>query len=125
MTPIATTEAPAAIGPYSQAVAHAGLVWCSGQVALDQATGAMVGEDAASQTRQALSNLAAVLGAAGSSLQHALKVQIFLQDMNDFAAVNEVYAKAMGDHRPARACVEVARLPKGALVEIDCVAVAG
>ena len=125
MTPIASEQAPAAIGPYSQAIAHGGLVWCSGQVALDPAGGGMIGEDAATQARQCLRNLAAVLAAAGSSLQHAIKVQIFLADMEDFGAVNAVYAEAMGDHRPARACVEVARLPKDALVEIDCVAVAG
>lgn len=125
MTPIATQNAPAAIGPYSQAIAHGGMVWCSGQVALDPAGGGMIGDDAATQAVQCLRNLSAVLAAAGSSLQHAVKVTIFLADMNDFAEVNAVYSDAMGEHRPARACVEVARLPKDALVEIDCVAVAG
>lgn len=120
---VATEAAPAAIGAYSQARVHAGLVYCSGQIALDPTTGEMLGTDAPSQAEQALKNLAAVLAAAGSDFGRMLKVTIFLASMDDFAAVNEVYARALGNARPARACVEAARLPKDALVEIDCVAV--
>lgn len=117
--------APAAIGAYSQAVVHNGLVYCSGQVALDPKSGEMVGSTAATQAEQALQNLSAVLGEAGSSLGRTLKVTIFLVDMADFGAVNEVYARHLGDHRPARACVAAAALPKGALVEVDCIAAVG
>lgn len=120
--PVQTDRAPAAIGPYSQAVVHGGLVYCSGQVALDPASGALVGSDAASQTEQVMTNLSAVLEAAGTSLRSALKVTIYLADMGDFQIVNEVYARYLGDHRPARATVAVRTLPKQALVEIDCVA---
>lgn len=120
--PVQTDRAPAAIGPYSQAVVHGGLVYCSGQVALDPASGALVGSDAASQTEQVMKNLSAVLEAAGTSLRSALKVTIYLADMGDFQIVNEVYARYLGDHRPARATVAVRTLPKQALVEIDCVA---
>jgi 2-iminobutanoate/2-iminopropanoate deaminase len=119
--PIHTDAAPAAIGPYSQAVVADGFVFCSGQIALD-ASGALVGGDAAAQTRQVMANLAAVLDAAGCSLGSILKTTIYLKNMNDFAAVNEAYAKALGSHRPARATVEVSRLPKDVLVEIDCIA---
>ena len=119
---VQTEGAPAAIGPYSQAVASGEWLFCSGQIALDPGTGAIVGKDAAAQARQALENLAAVLDAGGSGLGHVVKTTIFLADMNDFAAVNEVYARAFGDHRPARATVAVAALPKGALVEIDATA---
>lgn len=118
---IATPNAPAAIGPYSQALVHDGLVWCSGQIALPPEGGEMP-EGVEAQTRQALTNLQMVLIAAGSGLDRALKVGVYLQDMNDFAAFNAIYAEAMGAHRPARATVEVARLPKDALIEIDCVA---
>lgn len=120
--PVHTDRAPAAIGPYSQAVVHQRVVYCSGQVALDPASGQIVGSDAASQTEQVMKNLAAVLDAAGCTLRNALKVTIYLADMADFQAVNEVYAKHLGDHRPARATVAVRELPKQALVEIDCVA---
>lgn len=120
--PIHTDAAPAAIGPYSQAVIAGGFVFCSGQIALD-ASGALVGGDAAAQTGQVMANLAAVLKAAGCSLSGIAKTTIYLKDMNDFAAVNAVYAEALQDHRPARATVEVSRLPKDVLVEIDCVAV--
>ena len=120
---IATKSAPAAIGPYSQAVAAGGFVYCSGQIALDPATGNVVGATAAEQTVQVMKNLAAVLDAAGSSLKKAVKCTLFVKDLKDFGAINEAYAKALGDHRPARATVEVARLPKDVLVEIDCVAV--
>lgn len=122
MKPIATTEAPAAIGPYSQAMIAGGFVFCSGQIALDPKTGQMVGANAAEQAAQVMKNLAAVLKGAGCGLNDVVKTTIFLKSMNDFGAVNEVYAKALGDHRPARATVEAARLPKDALVEIDCIA---
>jgi len=119
---ISTSEAPAAIGPYSQAVAAGGFVYCSGQIALDPQSGQMVGGNAAEQAVQVMKNLAAVLKGAGCGLDDVVKTTIFLKSMNDFAAVNEVYARAFGDHRPARATVEAARLPKDALVEVDCVA---
>ena len=120
---VQTARAPAAIGPYSQAIVAAGLVHCSGQVALDPATGALVGSGVEQQTRQVLKNLAAVLEAAGSSLAHVVKCTVYLADMNDFAKVNAVYGEHFtGDAPPARATVEVARLPKDARVEIDCVA---
>jgi 2-iminobutanoate/2-iminopropanoate deaminase len=122
MEPIQTDRAPAAIGPYAQAVQAEGLLFCSGQIALDPATGEMTGTTAAAQTRRALANLTAVLEAGGCSWSDVLKTTIYLVAMEDFAAVNEVYAEALGDSRPARATVAVAALPKGALVEIDAVA---
>mgnify|MGYP002634854721 CR=1 FL=1 len=122
MTPVSTPTAPAAIGPYSQAQVHGGLVWCSGQVAIDPASGALVEGDVQAEARQVLENLAAVLEAAGSGMSSVLRCTVFLKDLGDFAAVNEVYAEAFGEHRPARACVEVSRLPKDVRVEISCVA---
>ncbi len=119
---IETGDAPAAIGPYSQAVAADGLLFCSGQIALDPETMEMVGATAAEQAHRVLENLEAVLRAGGSGLADVLKTTIYLADMGDFAAVNEVYAAAFGEHRPARATVAAAGLPKGALVEIDAVA---
>ena len=119
---VQTDGAPAAIGPYSQAVRSGDFLFCSGQIALDPASGEMVGESAADQARRVLVNLGAVLEAGGASLQTVVKTTIFLDDMADFAAVNEVYAAAFGEHRPARATVEAAALPKGALVEIDAIA---
>ncbi|MCK6524597.1 Rid family detoxifying hydrolase [Myxococcota bacterium] len=120
---ISSASAPKAIGPYSQAISHGGLVWCSGQIALDPTTGLMVGGgDVRAEAEQALKNLAAVLAEAGTGFHRVVKVTIFLMDMADFAVVNEVYAAAIGDARPARATVQVAGLPKGARVEIDCVA---
>ncbi len=118
---VRTVAAPAAIGPYSQAVVAGGFVFCSGQIALN-AGGQFVGGSAAEQTVQVMANLAAVLSGAGCGVGDVVKTTIFLKDMNDFGAVNEAYAKALGDHRPARATVEVSRLPKDVLVEIDCVA---
>ena len=124
-TIVSTEGAPAAIGPYSQGVIGAGLVHCSGQIAMDPATGELVGEDAATQAEGAIRNLQAVLEAAGSSLDKVLKCNVFLVDMGEFAQVNEVYARYFnGDSPPARATVEVSGLPKGALFEIDCVALA-
>ena len=124
-TIVSTDGAPAAIGPYSQGVKGAGLVHCSGQIAKDPATGEVIGDDAATQAEGALRNLQAVLEAAGSSLDKVLKCTVFLVDMGEFAAVNEVYGRYFsGDSPPARATVEVSGLPKGALFEIDCVALA-
>jgi len=123
MTPVSTSEAPAAIGPYSQAMTHGGLVYCSGQIALDPSTGALVGgEDVAAQAEQVLRNLDAVLRAAGSRRENVLRTTVFLRDMADFAAVNAVYAGFFGDTRPARATVAVAGLPRDVRVEIDCIA---
>ena len=122
---IFTSEAPAAVGPYSQAVSAGGLIFCSGQIAIAPETGTLITGDVAQQTRQVLKNLAAVLDAAGACLGHVTKATIYLQNMDDFAAVNEVYAEAFGNHRPARACVEVSRLPKDVAVEIDAIAWVG
>ncbi len=122
MEAIQTDRAPAAIGPYSQAAGAAGLLFCSGQIALDPATGEMTGATVAEQARRVLANLTAVLEAGGCGWGDVLKTTIYLVDMSDFAAVNEVYADALSDCRPARATVAVAALPKGALVEIDAVA---
>ena len=119
---MATGNAPAAIGPYSQAIVHGGVVYCSGQIAINPATGALIEGDVQAETHQVLTNLRAVLQAAGSDFDRALKVTVFLQDMNDFGAVNAVYAEHFGEARPARACVQAAGLPKGVRVEIDCVA---
>lgn len=120
---IHSDDAPAAIGPYSQAIEAGGWVWCSGQIALKD--GIMVGDTAAEQAALALDNLAAVLKAAGASFDQVVRCTIYLKDMNDFAAVNEIYAARMPDPAPARAAVEVARLPKDAIVEIDAVAYVG
>lgn len=120
---VQTAGAPAAIGPYSQAVVAGGMVYCSGQIPLDPATGQMVAGDVSAQTRRVLDNLGAVLAAAGSSLAHVVKTSIFLADLNDFAAVNAVYAEYFSGVLPARATVQVSRLPRNARVEIDCVAV--
>jgi 2-iminobutanoate/2-iminopropanoate deaminase len=114
--------APEAIGPYSQAVIAAPFVFCSGQIGLDPPTGALV-EGVESQTRQALANLEAVLIRAGFSPGKVAKTTVFLKRMEDFAAVNAVYGDFFGSHRPARSTVEVSNLPKGALVEIECIAV--
>ena len=119
---IRTPDAPAAIGPYSQGIAAGGLVFVSGQLPLDPASGVFP-EGIAAQTRQSLKNLRAVLLAAGTDLDRVVKTTVFLKDMNDFAAMNAVYAEAFGaENCPARAAVEVARLPKDALVEIEAIA---
>jgi 2-iminobutanoate/2-iminopropanoate deaminase len=123
-TAIATTRAPGAIGPYSQAIRAGGLLFCSGQIALDPATGAIVGaEDVAAQTHQVLANLGAVLEAGGASFAGVVKTTIYLADMNDFPVVNQIYAGYVGTPPPARATVQVARLPKDVRVEIDAIAV--
>jgi len=118
---VQTPDAPAAIGPYSQAMIANGMVFTSGQIALTP-SGVMVEGDVKAQCAQVLSNLKAVLEAAGSSLEKVVKTTIFLDDMNDFAAVNELYAQAFGNHKPARSTVAVKTLPKSALVEIDAIA---
>ena len=119
-----TTAAPAPVGPYNQAVLAGGWLYCSGQIPLDPETGAMVGDgDVALETRQVLKNLNAVLEAAGATAQHVVRTTVFLADLGDFQTVNGIYAEMFGTGTsPARACVQVAALPKGARVEIDCVA---
>ena len=117
-------HAPAPVGPYSQAVVAGDLVFCAGQIALDPTTGELVGRDEVRvQTRRVIDNLAAVLQAAGSGLDRVTKTTVFLTDLADFAAMNEVYAERFGGHRPARSTVPVAALPRGAKVEIECIAV--
>jgi len=123
---IRTKNAPAPVGPYNQAIAASGeMLFVAGQIPLDPATAAIVGEgDVARQTEQAMENLKAILVAAGTTLGNVVKTSVFLKDMNDFAVVNGVYAQYFDEETaPARACVEVARLPKDVLVEIECIAV--
>lgn len=122
MNSVSTPAAPAAIGPYSQAVVHDGLVYCSGQIPLDPASGGVVGTNITAQTRQVLANLDAVLKAAGSGRHRVIRTTVYLRDMAEFAAMNEVYADFFGSARPARATVAVAGLPKDVRVEIDCIA---
>ena len=124
MKTIETKNAPAAIGPYSQAIAANGLIYTSGQIPIDPATGVIKASGIAPQARQAIQNLAAVLEAAGSGLDKVVKTTCFLTDINDFAVFNEIYAELFPG-KPARSCVEVANLPKGALVEIEAVAELG
>ncbi len=119
---IATDKAPAAIGPYSQAVRAGDLVFCSGQIALDPATGEMVAGDVTAQTERVMANIAAVLAAAGTGFDNVVKTTIFLVEMGDFAAVNEVYGRSFPNHKPARSTVAVRNLPRGALVEIEVTA---
>ncbi len=121
---IATQQAPQAIGPYSQAIKAAGLIFTSGQVAIDPATQQVIGGDVAAQTDRVLKNLSAVLQASGSSLDKVLRCTVFLKNMVDFGAMNEVYGRYFAKAPPARSTVEVARLPKDVLVEIDVVALA-
>ena len=120
---VTTDTAPAAIGPYSQAVVANGFVFTAGQIALDPATGQVVPGDVRVQTERVLNNLTAVLSAAGVSWRHVVKTTVFLHDMSHFPVVNEVYGKMLGDARPARSTVQVSGLPRGVLVEIDAVAV--
>jgi 2-iminobutanoate/2-iminopropanoate deaminase len=119
---VATDRAPKAIGPYSQALTTDTMVYTAGQVPLDPQTGEVVGTTAAEQTERVMRSLAAILEAAGSSLRRVVKTTVYLVDLADFPAMNEVYAKHFGAHRPARATVQVSALPKGARVEIDAVA---
>jgi len=122
---VKSDHAPAALGPYSQAIKVRGstIVYCSGQIGLDPQTGNLVGETAARQTRRVIENLKAVIEAAGAHLSDVVKTTLYLTDINDFTAVNEVYATYFTVNPPARATVEVSRLPKGAKVEIDATAV--
>ena len=119
---VQTERAPAAIGPYSQAIISGDLVFTAGQIPLDPESMQVVGEDIAEQTRRVFANLAAILEKAGASLETVIKTTVFLSDMNDFAAMNEVYAAAFGTHKPARSTVEAARLPKDVKVEIEAIA---
>ena len=122
METIATEKAPAALGPYSQAIRANGMIYCSGQIPINPATGAIEAQTIEEQTTQAITNLKNVLEKAGSSLAKVVKTTVFIKNMNDFAALNKVYAELFGDTKPARSCVEVARLPKDVLVEIECIA---
>ncbi|MEO0605735.1 MAG: RidA family protein [Myxococcota bacterium] len=117
-----TDDAPAAIGPYSQAIVTDGWVWCSGQIPMDPSTGELIEGDVTAQTHQVFRNLEAVLRAAGTGLPNVVKCTVFLKSMDDFAAVNSVYAEWFGEHRPARAAVEVSRLPRDVDVEIEAIA---
>ena len=119
---ISTSEAPQAIGPYSQAVVHEGTVYCSGQIALNPETMEIVGKTAAEQTKQIMENLNSLLRTTNSGLDKVLKCTVYVKDLNDFNAVNEVYGSYFPDNPPARATVEVSRLPKDVLVEVDCIA---
>jgi len=120
---VATEKAPGAIGPYSQAIKANGMVFCSGQIPIDPATGNFVSDDIVEQTEQVFKNLGEVLAAAGASFESVVKTSVFLADMNDFAAMNEVYGRYFDTNKPARATVQAARLPRDARVEIDCIAV--
>ena len=119
---IKTDKAPAAIGPYSQGVIANGFLFTAGQIALDPSTGQIIEGDVQAQTERVLKNLTEVLGAAGASWKDVVKTTVFLHDMNDFPAVNETYARLIGDARPARSTVQVSGLPRGVLVEIDAIA---
>ena len=121
---ISTENAPGAIGPYSQAIKTGGMIYCSGQIPIDPITGEFVSNDVAEQTEQVLKNLDAVLRAGGSTLGDVVKTTVFLADMGDFAAMNDVYARFFADNKPARATVQAARLPRDARVEIECIATA-
>jgi len=122
-TVIATDKAPAAIGPYSQGISACSLTITSGQLPVDPATGAFAEGGIGAQTRQSLENVKAVLAAAGLGMENVIKTTVFLKDMNDFAAMNEVYATFFPTNPPARSAVEVARLPKDAMIEIEAIAV--
>ncbi len=119
---VATKDAPQAIGPYSQAIKSGGFLFSSGQIAIDPVNGQVIEGDVAAQTERVMKNLAAILKAAGLSLNNVVKTTVFLKSMGDFATMNEIYGKHFGEHRPARSTVEVARLPKDVLVEIDVIA---
>lgn len=121
---VSTDKAPGAIGPYSQAIKSGGMLFCSGQIPIDPATGEFVEGGIAEQTHQVFKNLIAVLEAGGSSLDGVVKTTVFLADMNEFAPMNEVYAKYFDSNKPARATVQAARLPRDARVEIECIALA-
>jgi len=120
---VSTENAPGAIGPYSQAIKANGMIFCSGQIPIDPATGEFVEGGVAEQTEQVFKNLIAVLEAGGSGIEGVVKTTVFLADMNDFAAMNEVYGRYFETNKPARATVQAARLPRDARVEIECIAV--
>ena len=120
---ISTTSAPAALGPYSQAIRAGDMIYCSGQIPVNPATGAIEAMTVEDQTRQAIANLAHVLEAAGAGLDRVVKTTVFLSDMGDFAAVNAVYAELFGATKPARSCVQAARLPKDVKIEIEAIAI--
>jgi 2-iminobutanoate/2-iminopropanoate deaminase len=122
LKPVRTDKAPTAIGPYSQGIIASGLLFCAGQIALDPATGQVISGDVKAQTERAMNNLTGVLAAGGCSWRHVVKTTVFLADMNDFPAMNDTYARLLGDARPARSTVQVAGLPRGVLVEIDAIA---
>lgn len=120
---VSTEKAPGAIGPYSQAVKSGGMLFCSGQIPIDPATGEFVKGGVAEQTEQVFKNLIAVLEAGGANLESVVKTTVFLADMNEFAAMNEVYGRYFDSNKPARATVQAARLPRDARVEIECIAI--
>jgi len=120
---VTTENAPGAIGPYSQAIKAGGMVFCSGQIPIDPATGEFVSDVVSEQTEQVLKNLGEVLKAAGTTLDNVVKTTVFLADMNDFVEMNEVYSRYFSENKPARATVQAARLPRDAKVEIDCIAI--
>ena len=122
---VQTSQAPAAIGPYSQATVSGGFLFTAGQIALDPATGEIIAGDVVAQTERVMTNLTAVLREAGASWERAVKTTVFLQDMADFPKVNEVYARHIGSARPERSTVQVAGLPRGVLVEIDAIVALG
>ena len=122
-TTVSTPHAPAAIGPYSQGIVANGMVFTAGQIPLDPASMQLVEGDVAAQTEQVMVNMDAVMGAAGASLGSVVKTTVFLRDMNDFTAMNEVYGRHFGEHKPARSTVQAARLPRDVAVEIDAIAV--
>lgn len=121
LTPVQTNNAPAAIGPYSQAISANGFLFTAGQIALDPSSGQIIAGDVVAQAERVLANLKAILEAAGTSWSDVVKTTVYLQDMNDFPRVNEVYARALGTARPARSTVQVSGLPRGVLVEIDAI----
>ncbi|HEX2924821.1 MAG TPA: RidA family protein [Ruminiclostridium sp.] len=120
---ISTDKAPAAIGPYSQAVKCGNVIYTSGAIPVDPVSGNVVAGGAAEQAEQAIKNLAEVLKGAGAGLENVVKTTVFIKNMNDFAVINEVYKKFFSSNYPARSCVEVARLPKDVLIEVECIAV--
>ena len=122
LRPVTTDKAPKAIGPYSQGIVAGGFLFTAGQIAIDPATGQVIAGDVKAQTERVLTNLAEVLASGGCSWRHVVKTTVFLHDMNDFPAVNELYGKMLGDARPARSTVQVSGLPRGVLVEIDAIA---
>lgn len=120
---VSSTHAPKAIGPYSQAIVSGKTIYASGQIGLSPETNAMAGDNIEAQTRQALDNVKAVITEAGSDMAHVVKVTLYLKDLNDYGKINDIYKDYFPDVKPARAAIQVARLPKDALIEIECIAV--